>query len=125
MPSRPSLARTVRKEAGTETRPLVSIRLGKVDTNWSPSPSRTRADAGTVAKAWGAGPCPKNWVGEAAQFPPWPLKERGQLLPPFTPRTGNCGITWENMGVNGHTWDRIGCPRRKWHKTAIPILFFG
>src|SRR5262245_42416211 len=105
MPSRPSLARTVRKEAGTETRPLVSIRLVNVDTNWSISPSRTRADAGTVAEAWGAGPCPKNWVGEAAQFPPWPLKERGQLLPPFYSPNGHW---WDSMGQYGRQWTRLG-----------------
>src|SRR5262245_41954405 len=72
---------------------------------------------------WGAGPCPKNWVGEAAQFPPWPLKERGQLLPPFTHRTGNCGITWENMGVNGRNWDRSGCSRENGTKQPYRSCF--
>src|SRR5262245_64364762 len=123
MPSRPSLARTVRKEAGTETRPLVSIRLVNVDTNWSISPSRTRADAGTVFKAWGASPCPENWVGGAAQFPPWPLKERGQLLPPFTHRTGIGGIAWDNMGVNGHNRDGTGFPREKGAKQPYQSCF--
>src|SRR3990172_3182909 len=104
MPSRPSLARTVRKEAGTETRPLVSILLVNADTNWSISPSRTRADAGRFQKLEVQAPARK-MVGEAAQIPPWPLKERGQP-PPLTHRTGNDGIAWEFMGVNGECRER-------------------
>src|SRR6185437_3118509 len=99
MPSRPSLARTVRKEAGTETRPLVSILLVKVETNWSISPSRTRSRHGTNSKAGGAGSCPQN-DGRGGADPPVASKERGQPLP-FTHRTGNHGITWDFMGVNG------------------------
>src|SRR5262245_4551994 len=99
MPSRPSLARTVRKEAGTETRPLVSILLVNVDTNWSISPSRTPSRRETF-EALQVQAHARKLVGEAAQIPPWPLKERGQPLP-LTHRTGSYGITWEFMGVNG------------------------
>src|SRR5262245_9971339 len=124
MPSRPSLARTVRKEAGTETRPLVSIRLVNVDTNWSISPSRTRADAGTVAKAWGAGPCPKNWW-EKRRRPP--VASKGPRPAPPTLYSPN-GQLWDNMGKYGRQWTRLGLTRLSkgnWRKTAIPILFFG
>src|SRR5680860_372003 len=103
MPSRPSLARTVRKEAGTETRPLVSIRLVNAETNWSISPSRTRADAGQLQELW-CRPSPENG-GRGGADPPVDSKERGQP-PPLTHRTGIHGIAWEFMGVNGECRER-------------------
>jgi len=77
----------------------VSILLVKVETNWSISPSRTRADTGRIQKLEVQAPARK-MMGEAAQIPPWPSKERSQPLP-FTHRTGNDGIAWDFMGVNG------------------------
>src|SRR3990172_4062011 len=109
MPSRPSLGRTVRKEAGTETRPLVSILLVNADTNWSISPSRTRADAGRLQKLEVQAPVRESG-GRGGADPPVASKERGQP-PPLTHRTGNHGIAWEFMGVNGERRERRGNPR--------------
>src|SRR3990172_9831709 len=106
MPSRPSLARTVRKGAGTETRPLVSILLVNVDTNWSISPSRTPSRRGTTSRASGA--APKNG-GRGGADPPVASKERGQP-PPLTHRTGSYGIAWDFMGVNGEWRETRGAP---------------
>src|SRR5512135_3440985 len=103
MPSRPSLARTLRKEAGTETRPLVSILLVNAETNWSISPSwapgPTRDTLGCET------PRPENWVGEAARFPPWPRKERCRASP-TRHRTGKYGIAWDVMGGQGISWEK-------------------
>src|SRR5918994_1473797 len=105
MPSRPSLARTVRKEAGTETRPLVSILLVKVETNWSISPSRTRAAAERVQELQVQAQARKIG-GRGGADPPVASKERGQP-PPLTHRTGNYGIAWDYMGVNGEQRSRL------------------
>src|ERR1700687_4713917 len=101
MPSRPSLARTVRKEAGTETRPLVSILLVNVETNWSISPS------------WAPGPTQDfdtlrvrdallgEWGGEGGAVPPVASK-KGPL--PSLPHPSPNGRVWDNMGYYG--WSR-------------------
>src|SRR3990170_2935334 len=123
MPSRPSLARTVRKEAGTETRPLVSILLVNADTNWSISPSRTRADAGRLPKLEVQAPARKIG-GRGGADPPVASKERGQP-PPLTHRTGNHGIAGEFMGVNGECRERRLLYTGKRRKRATPVFTLG
>src|SRR6476660_4449131 len=103
MPSRPSLARTERKDAGTDTRPFVSILFVKAETNWSISPSRHLTDWKTEANAKVRARRPMI-VGEAARVPPWPRKERCLPLPPLTERA-NHGITWDIMGGQGISWE--------------------
>src|SRR4051794_4875946 len=105
MPSRPSLARTVRKDAGTETRPLVSIRLVNADTNWSISPSWAPGPTQDLdthqARARGFGE-----LGErGGAIPPWPLKERCRASLTHY-RTGECGIAWDTMGSQGISWEQ-------------------
>src|SRR5918996_3779550 len=105
MPSVPSLASTVRKEAGTETRPLVSILLVKVETNWSISLSRTRAAAERVQRALGAGPRPKIG-GRGGADPPVASKGARPASPTYSP--------------NGHLWDSMGFYGRQ--RKAAPAL---
>src|SRR5215467_5211664 len=104
MPSRPSLARTVRKGAGTETRPFVSILLVNVDTNWSISPSCTLGPTSGLTSLECETLLSKSG-GRGGADPPVACKERGQP-PPLTHRTGSYGITWDLMGVNGKRWER-------------------
>src|SRR5581483_913145 len=54
-------------------------------------------------------PCGEK-MGEAAQIPPWPRRKRSQPLP-CTHRTGNHGIAWDFMGVNGKTREQY---HRRW-----------
>src|SRR5688572_9648508 len=114
MPSMPSLARTVRNGAGTETRPLVSIRLVKVDTNWSISPSwcpgRTGDDCAEAPIS-----AREKWVGEAALLPPWPQRSAAWPLPPLTERAimGYHGILRESKEFRGEIVNACGKhPRR-------------
>src|SRR4029078_9814837 len=103
MPSRPSLARTERKDAGTDTRPFVSILFVKAETNWSISPSRHLTDWKTEANAK-VRARRRMIVGEAARVPPWPRKERCLPLPSLTERA-NHGIAWDIMGGQGISWE--------------------
>src|SRR5581483_3177184 len=94
-------------------------------TQTGPSPPHARPDRRVTDEAWARGPSDlatrsshdplpgletptRGKMGEAAQIPPWPLRKRSQPLP-YTHRTGNHGIAWDFMGVNGKTrkeWGR-------------------
>lgn len=101
------MARTVRKDAGTETRPLESILFVNVETNWSISPlERFEADwnwTGQTALRRRR-PGLRKWVEEAARIPPWPQRKRCLLPPPHSPN----GHIWDNMGYYGRQWKTLG-----------------
>src|SRR3990170_4654585 len=101
MPSRPSLARTVRKDAGTDTRPFVSILFVKAETNWSISPSRHLTDWKTEANAKVRDRCPRiEDRGRGGAGPP--VASKGAL--PASPTTHRTGKSWDSMGYYG--WSR-------------------
>src|SRR5579885_3425755 len=92
------------------------MRLGRVAAPWvlRPSPLTTRCRG--LRDPFG------EKMGEAAQIPPWPRRKRSQPLP-YTHRTGNHGIAWDFMGVNGKTREEMSCCRQNFREDAAICLY--
>src|SRR5262245_43581091 len=78
---------------------------------------------GNHCQSLGCRPVPEELGGRSGAVPPVASKGARPASSTLTHRTGDRGISWENMGVNGRNWDRTGCPRENGTKQPYQSCF--